>query len=194
MGTTLRLFALLAVLLSGPRLSAFHILLHGEVTEYFTGDRLKGVQVRMVKDSIDRETIITPRDGRYEMYLERGYEYLIWFSKDGFVTKHVRIDTRDIPPVPDVPFYDMFLQMTMVIWVDGVDFGILERPIAEAHYRHSVRNLTWDTEYTESVRKRLVKVMDHYERTFNKDRGVKGTAAREEKEKGARTKRKRVDF
>ena len=77
--------------------SAFHIHLHGLVTEYFTGDQMKGVQVRLVKDSIERETVITSGNGRYELYLERGYDYVVWFHRSDMVTKHVRIDAREIP-------------------------------------------------------------------------------------------------
>jgi hypothetical protein len=45
--------ALFAVLLSFDA-GAFHIKLFGSVTEHFTGNALKGVEVRLVKDSIER--------------------------------------------------------------------------------------------------------------------------------------------
>ncbi|MCB0764677.1 MAG: hypothetical protein KDB84_08235, partial [Flavobacteriales bacterium] len=85
---------------------AFYIRLHGLVTEHFSGDGMKGVQVRLVKDSVERETVITGSNGKYEIFLERGYDYLVWFHREDLVTKHVRIDARDIPLFPDVPFYD----------------------------------------------------------------------------------------
>ena len=178
-------------LLAPQRAGAFYIQLHGQVTDYFSGDGLKGMQVRLVKDSIDRETVVTGRKGEYELVLERGYEYVVWFSGQGRVTKHVRIDTREVPPIPDVPFFDMDLQMTMCLWIDGVDFSILDQPIAEASYKHSIRNLTWDTEHTERVRKRLSKVMADYEHAFHKHKGVKGTSS---SGGAADRRRKRVDF
>ena len=192
---TWRLFPIgVALLLLVPcqEVRAFHIELHGQVTDYFSGDGLKGMQVRLVKDSIDRETVVTGRNGEYELILERGYEYLIWFSGQGRVTKHVRIDTREVPPIPDVPFYDMDLQMTMFLWIDGVDFSVLDQPIAEARYRHSIRNLTWDTEHTERVRRELSRVMASYEQAFHRHKGVKGTSS--SSGAGDRRKRKRVDF
>ena len=182
---------LLFVLGPWTEAQAFYIQLHGQVTDYFSGDGLKDMQVRLVKDSIDRETVVTGRNGEYELILERGYEYLVWFSGQGRVTKHVRIDTREVPPIPDVPFYDMDLQMTMFLWIDGVDFSILEKPVAEAHYRHSIRNLTWDTEHTERVRRELSRVMAHYEHAFHKHKGVTGTSSGSGT---SRRKRKRVDF
>ena len=183
---------MLLTLLSSGNARAFYIQLHGQVTDYFSGDGLKDMQVRLVKDSIDRETVVTGRKGEYELILERGYEYVVWFSGQGRVTKHVRIDTREVPPIPDVPFYDMDLQMTMFLWIDGVDFSILNGPVAEARYRHSIRNLTWDTEHTEQVRRELSKVMAEYEHAYHKHKGVKGTSSTAGSTD--RRKRKRVDF
>lgn len=144
--------------------SAFYIHLHGVVTEYFTGDAMKGVQIRVVKDSIDRETIFTPGSGKYEVYLERGYNYEIWFHRSDLVTKYVRIDAREVPLFPDVPFYDMDLQMTLFTWLEGYDFSLFLDPVGLAQYKHSVRNLNWDIEYTSSIRRLIDRFMVHYER------------------------------
>ncbi len=144
--------------------SAFYIHLHGVVTEYATGEGMKGVQVRLVKDSVERETVITPWNGTYELYLERGYDYIVWFHREDLVTKHVRIDARKIPLRPDVPFYDMDLQMTMFTWIEGFDFSIFDQPVGMAEYKHTVRNLNWDIDYTERLRPEVARVMTHYER------------------------------
>jgi hypothetical protein len=142
----------------------FHIQLTGLVSEYFTGDPMRGVQVRLVKDSIERETVLTQRNGRYELYLERGYDYLIWFHREDLVTKYVRIDARDIPLFPDVPYYEMDLQMTMFRWIDKFDFTIFNDPVGMAAYRHSVRNMYWNVDYTTRRRTAVQRVMVLYER------------------------------
>lgn len=184
---------LLGLVLLAPKLSAgFYIHLHGIVTEHFSGDALKGVQVRLVKDSVDRETVITTGAGKYELYLERGYNYRVWFHRSDLVTKHVEIDARRIPLFPDVPFFDMDLQMTMFTWVDGVELDLFVEPVARAEYRQSVRNLTWDVDYTKDFQTRAQRAMVHYEREVadrrRKDARQKGSTAK-------RTRRKRViDF
>ena len=173
-------------------LSAFYIHLHGIVTEHFTGDLMKGVQVRMVKDSIERETIVTESNGKYEIYLERGYDYQIWFHRKDLVTKHVRIDAREIPLFPDVPFYDMDLQIAMFEWINGFDFSVFDMPVARAEYKHSVRNLNWNVEYTDGIRPEVAKVMLRYEREIverNKLAARAGTTATVRKKK-----RKTVQF
>ena len=160
----MRAWSIAAALAASLGAQAFHIELHGIVTDYFTGDPIRDVQVRMVKDGIERETVLTKKDGKYAFTLDRGYTYLIWFYKSGLVTKHVKIDAQAIPPIPDVPFYDMYLQMTLFEWVDGVDFSVFEHPVGLAEYVHSVRKLTWDVEYTKAVRPKVEAVMIQYER------------------------------
>ena len=154
----------LCTLWCAPDAAAFHIHLHGVVTEYFTGDHMKGVQVRMVKDSIERETIITSGNGQYELFLERGYDYVIWFYRKDMVTKHVRIDAREIPLFPDVPFYDMDLQITLFEWIPAFDLSLFDVPIGMAAYKRSVRNLNWDIAYTDAMRPQVQRLMVLYER------------------------------
>ena len=134
---------------------------------------------------------ITDGRGGYEMYLERGYDYLVWFHRQDLVTKHVHIDAREIPLFPDVPFYDMDVQMTMFTWINGFDFTVFDMPVGRAQYKHSVRNLNWDIEYTDKMRPEVARVMVLYERAIgdrNRAASIAGTTA---KRKG---KRKRVYF
>lgn len=185
------LFALLLSLAMHTGAMAFHIHLYGIVTEQFSGDVMKGVQVRLVKDSIERETVVTAWNGKYELYLERGYDYQVWFSRNDMVTKYVRIDAREIPLYPDVPFFEMDLQMTAFAWVDNFDFSAFDQPVALAEYKHSVRNLNWSTDYTNTRRTVLARVMIQYERHLAAER----KAAKAKSRKGATPpKRKPVDF
>lgn len=164
----------------------FYIRLHGLVTEYFTGDAMKGVQVRLVKDSVDRETIITPNNGKYELFLERGYNYQVWFHRADLVTKHVVIDAQEIPLFPDVPFYDMDLQMTMFTWMDGFEFELYAGPVAKAEYKHSVRNLNWDVDYTKNFQAKSQRLMIAYERELTARSRKTHATTRTEPKRGRR--------
>lgn len=177
-------FALLAA-----TCDAFYIRLHGLVTENFSGDGMKNVQVRLVKDSVERATVFTNGKGEYEMYLERGYDYQVWFYREDLVPKYVRIDASEVPLFPDVPYYDMDVQMTMIALIAGFDFSIFDEPVALAAYKHSVRNLNWDIDFTERRQAAIAKVMVLYERAIA---DLKKQAAEEKRQK--RSKRKRVYF
>lgn len=179
-----------ALLLCATQAAAFHIRLHGLVTEYFSGDGMKGVQVRLVKDSVERETVFTNGKGAYEIFLERGYEYQVWYYREDLVPKFIRIDARGIPLFPDVPYYEMDVQMTLFALIADFDFSIFDEPVALASYKHSVRNLSWDIDWTEARQQAIARVMVLYERAIADLR----KQAMAEQRKGQRKKRKRVYF
>ena len=161
-----RTYALALLLAACTAASAqrFQVKLSGKVTEYFTGDPLKGALVRILKAGQPDKQNTTKSDGHYEFILDRGWRYEVWFSKKDMVTKHVIIDTREVPAYPDVPFYDMDLQMTLFSWVPDFDMGAFDDPLGMAAYKANVRNMSWDTPFTEQVRPTLAKIMDEYEK------------------------------
>lgn len=157
------------MLVSPVELSAqrFTVMLGGKVTELFSGDPMKGVLVRVLKAGQEDQQKITRSDGRYAFTLERGWKYEVWFSRKEMVTKHVIIDTREIPAYPDVPFYEMDLQMTLFPWIANVDLSIFDEALGLAAFKASVRNMSWDMPYTEQMRPVFAKTMDEYEKTYN---------------------------
>lgn len=153
---------LMLAAVTGVSAQRFQVKLSGNVTEYFTGDPLKGALVRVLKAGQPERQSTTKKDGRYEFILERGWRYEVWFSKTDMITKHVIVDTREVPAYPDVPFYDMDLQMTLFAWIPDFDFSPFEEPLGMAAYKAILRNMSWDTPFTEQVRPGLAKVMDEY--------------------------------
>lgn len=152
---------------AGVKAQRFSVKLGGKVTALFSGDAMKGVLVRVLKAGQEDRQTITRGDGQYAFTLERGWKYEVWFSKKEMVTKHVIIDTRGIPPYPDVPFYEMDLQMTMFPWIADFDLSAFEEALGLAAFKASVRNMSWDMPYTEQMRPVFSKVMDEYEKTYH---------------------------
>lgn len=182
---------LLLVVLAVPCLGkGFYIHVHGVVTDHHTGTPLKGAEVVLVKDGIERETVSTNWNGRYELYLERGYDYLLRYQRPGCVTKSVMVDAREVPLFPDVPFFEMDIQMTMFEHIDDFDLSAFDLPVGKAEYKHSVRNLNWNVEYTQARRNELMRVMIRYDREVEARR----RALRTERIKADRKKRRTVHF
>ncbi len=161
-------FALLLTmaLTTDAKAQRFSVNLSGQVTDFFSGDPVRSSLVRVIKAGQDDQQQITRGDGRYKFELERGWKYEVWFSKKNMVTKHVVIDTREIPPYPDVPFYEMDLQMTLFPWLADIDLTAFENALGMAAFKPSVRNMSWDMPYTTEMRPVFSKVMDEYEKTY----------------------------
>lgn len=158
--------ALLFLFSATAQAQRFYVKLSGKVTDHFTGDPVKGVLVRVLKAGKQELEATTRGDGYYEFDLDRGWRYAVWFSKAGLVTKHVNIDTEEVPAYPDVPYYEMDVQMTMFPWIEEFDFSTFDQPLGEASFKTSVRNMSWDIEYTERMRPMLAHAMDEYEKTY----------------------------
>ncbi len=139
----------------------FFIDLHGLVTDYSSATPLKDVLVH-VASTDQTSDLLTKKDGAYSVQLKKGVDYHISFIKKGMVTKMVRIDTRAVPEYPDVPFYDMDLQVTLFPYIEEVDFSFFDEPIALAEYRHSVRSVNWDNDYTETHGRKMSAFMREY--------------------------------
>ncbi|MBK8581236.1 MAG: hypothetical protein IPL86_05165 [Flavobacteriales bacterium] len=170
LGTPALIRTLLVTLLlaAGTAVSAqrFQVKLGGKVTDYFSGDAMKGALVRVLKAGQADQQATTKGDGRYAFILERGWRYEVWFSKKDMITKHVIIDTREVPAYPDVPFYDMDLQMTLFPWIPEMDLSLFEDPLGMAAYKGNVRNMSWETPLSEQFRPVLAKLMDEYEKNY----------------------------
>jgi hypothetical protein len=145
----------------------FHVKLSGVVTDHFSGDPIKGAMVRLLKAGKTEAEVTTRGDGKYEFELERGWRYAVWYSHEGCVTKHINIDTEEIPAYPDVPFYEMDVQIALFEFIEDFDFSVFDQPLGEAAYKKTVRNVSWDIDYTERMRPRLSATMDEYEKTYN---------------------------
>ncbi len=161
------LFLLISLISSGKlQAQRFYVKMSGKITEHFTGDPLRGVKVRLLKAGKEESDLKSRPDGTYEFTLDRGWRYAIWYSLDGYITKHINIDTEEIPPYPDVPFFEMDVQMTLFEWIPDFDFTLFDLALGEANYKQSVRNMSWDVQYTEFIRPSLAKAMDEYEKTY----------------------------
>ena len=161
----LLLAALVSFTASKSSAQRFYVKLGGKVTDYFTGDPMKGVLVRLLKAGNEEAQVTTRNDGTYEFTLDRGWRYSVWYSKKGIVTKHINVDTEEVPPYPDVPYYEMDVQMTLFSWIADFDFSTFDQPLGEASFKSSVRTMSWDIAYTERMRPMLAKEMDEYEKT-----------------------------
>jgi len=173
-----------------PAAKAFHIQVHGVVTGHFSGKPEKGVEILLVKDNIDRESVHTDRRGRYELFIDRGYAYELHFRGEGMVTKILSIDAREIPLFPDAPFFEMEVMVSMIPAVDEYDLSAYEKPVGHAEYKHSVRNLNWETELTKARRTELQRLMIDYQRELIARQKI----AQREAEKAGKKRRGTVWF
>jgi hypothetical protein len=146
----------------------FFIAFGGLVTDNFSALPLKDVVVNV--ESMQGPSYhvehITGSDGAYRFNLNKGLSYMVKYSKAGFVSKKLVVNATDVPAYPDVPFYDMDVQMVMFERIPNFDFSFFDSPIGEARYKQSVRTINWDNPWSEERRKVMASIMREYNKTY----------------------------
>lgn len=156
------IFSLLSIILK----SEFCVGIHGEVTDYFTGRGIKDVEVTLRENNKIIRSGFTLRKGFYAFELDSGKVYTIETLKEGLVSKKFIIETKNVI-CSDTSYYDMYLQITLFSRMDGFDYSLFQIPIAMASYKESIKNMSWETPYTDKIQPILDKTMDIYKKSVH---------------------------
>ncbi len=159
---------LLLILLVPMISSAFYIELYGQVVEHFSSDPMKDVYVRVYADGAQKFFKRTKANGKFKFRIERETLYTIEFVREHMITKKLQVDTRNIPAVPDAPFFEMELEMDLFPYVEDVDYSVFKEPLGLAEYDVSLKNMSWNTSYRKKHAAMYAKFWWHYERAFYK--------------------------
>ena len=144
----------------------FHIKFHGVTTEFHTGKSVKNTLILVEWDE-GAESFVTKKNGLYNFILQKGPYYHISYVKKGYVTKVMEMDATKIPEEPDVPFFDVNLQITMVPIIDTVDMSTFDEPIGRLEYKESVRTLNWDNSFSKERKEDVAKTMKEYHKFYS---------------------------
>lgn len=152
----------IAGLAQGESVLPYTITVSGTITGVMSGEPLKGVKVRVLRDEELSNLIITKGNGRFEVELDRGFFYTFEYTRDDLVDKHVTIDTHGAPPLLDVPSISMLIDISLFTPVPGMDVSLFSQPMGKAFYKHSSRNIMWDGEYEQEISLPVRKFMAEY--------------------------------
>lgn len=135
---------------------------HGVVSDAISSSKVDGVEVVVLKDGNRHNSFTTRANGKYEFYLDVGSRYEFKFSKEGYVTRSIVIDSRNIPQevlgagiiMPtDMSMYEITPAM------EDADLSVFDKPIGMAFYDPAQADLVWDFAYTSTVRNEINSVM-----------------------------------
>lgn len=125
------------------------------------GAKLEVVKVVLWEDDGPKDSIIT-QNGRAFFELDTGHVYKVYFSKNGFVGKHLLINTRQAP-------LDVKNKINLKVDVglfkekNGLDVSFLEKqPIGIATFNFISEELEWNTEYTRLIVEKIIAATIEY--------------------------------
>jgi hypothetical protein len=105
----------------------------GQLKDQTTKKKLEGVTVQVFKDGMVFDSYNAGTTGKYDFKLPLGFTYDIKFSKGTeYLSKIIRIDTRNIPEEDRYGGFDMNVDGTLFPYRQGFNTDLLREPLAKA--------------------------------------------------------------
>ncbi|MFZ4614284.1 MAG: carboxypeptidase regulatory-like domain-containing protein [Bacteroidia bacterium] len=127
------------------------ITISGRVNE--EGQELQNANVLLLNNNIPVTQITTDEIGGFSFTLNTNNQYMLVFSKSGYVSKKILVNTENVPINTSVLRSGIDVELFREI--DGVDFSILNQPIGEFFYSTDKKNIDYDKNYTNAIREQL---------------------------------------
>ena len=139
----------------------------GQITNYETGKKEAGVQVKVLANNVSVAQSVTASNGKYILTfdLPATASYDIVFSKAGFVSKRVSFDLTDLntEKIKEgqklTPLQDLSMELFTV--KPGIDFSFLENePVAKFTADKESTNLTYDVSANQRMKQKIEALLD----------------------------------
>ncbi|MDG1262155.1 MAG: hypothetical protein P8H59_06855 [Flavobacteriales bacterium] len=156
------LVVILCFLFSGLSFGQDNVLLaYGSIKNSETKKKMDGIEIVVLKDGSPFDDFVTTGSGKYEFELPLGHDYIISYSKEGFVPKKLQVNTKGIPAEDMEGGFQMNLEVTIFEYIEGFDLSIVESPVGKANFSAQQNSIDWDMNYTGRM---MSKIEDELER------------------------------
>jgi hypothetical protein len=125
------------------------LLLRGSLKDEATLKKLDGVQIIVFQNGSQFDVIDAGTSGKIQVEVPLGYSYDFKFNKDGYISKILRFDTRNIPAEDKAGGFQVDLNLNMFAMIEGFNLDIMKEPIGLANFNDQENNILFDFKYTE---------------------------------------------
>jgi len=145
----------LSAILVMPAIAQDNCDVYGVVKDQDSFKKMEGVNITVLKDGKEVESFPTSVNGKYELHLVLGSTYKLVYSKQGYISKNVVLDTKAIPEEDRAGGFQINLDMTLFQEIEGFDKKVTEQPIGKASFNPLKNDLEFDFEYTARVQREI---------------------------------------
>jgi hypothetical protein len=143
--------------------------------------RMDGAVVVLLKNGKEANRVVTDKSGKADFKLEPDNDFLIKFTKPGYVSKSIRMDTRNVPAddIMENMIFRTGPEVELFQEVEGLDVSILDQPIGILVYDNSMKDFSYDMEYTKSIQVKVQEMLRELEQKKKEEaaKNAKYTAA-----------------
>lgn len=147
-----------------------NVFLDGVTTDYYTGDAISGINISAVAEGKTIASGTSDGKGEYKIVLEYDKEYVVTFSKPGFITKKIVMNTFGVPDKRRQKVPDMVAEITMVQPNNCIKAEMLDKPIGRAKYFANKNVIDWDMDYSAPLLGVLNQMLDKCEEEAEKEK------------------------
>ena len=116
----------------------------GAIIDKDSDKKLDGVQIIVFKNGAQERVFEAGTSGKFDFTLPLGYSYDLKFSRADYVTKIIRVDTRNIPAEDRAGGFLMEFESSLFKYVDGFNTDILKEPMGKAAFNSQTNYVTFD--------------------------------------------------
>lgn len=156
------LFLLLVVTTAFGQNKDKPVYVDGTVKE--SGSKLSGVNVLLFRDGKKVDEFSTSTNGKFQFELAYEHDYVLEFTKEGYVSKKISVNTKGIPEEEKSFGFEFGgWEVSLFQYIEGFNTDILKRPIGKIAYSAELGALDYDVEYTNSIKEELMKLQAELE-------------------------------
>ncbi len=135
------------------------IIVVGNIFEFEGGNPMNEAEVQVLANGIEVQSLTTNIGGVFKAHCGFDNEYELVFSRDGFISKRIAVDTRQIPNEEKASGgFEVMMRVTLFrIPADtaGLDYSIFDDPIGRFAFDELSREFINDTVYAKQVDAKL---------------------------------------
>ncbi len=125
------------------------------------GKKLDGAIVTLYQGSSMVKQVTTSSSGKFDFTLMPNSDYMITVTKSGHITKRFSFNTRNVPDERGkAGFAGMDMTISIFDALKGVDYSILNQPLAKVKYETSEEDFDYDKAYTQSIQDALRRLQE----------------------------------
>jgi hypothetical protein len=121
--------------------------IEGQVKDKSSLKKLEAAQVRVLQNGAEYDVYDCGGSGRFKFDLPLGYVYDIVCSRTEYVTKSIRIDTKNIPLEDREGGFISQTDFFLFKYIEGFNMDIMKDPVGKASFDPQKNDVAWDEDY-----------------------------------------------
>ena len=154
-------------------LSQDELILKGALKDAETLKKLDDCQIIVFQNGTQYDVFDTGSSGKYEFRLPLGYNYDIKYTKQTYVTKIIRIDTRNIPEEDRAGGFQLDLPGVLFRFIEGFNLDIMKEPVGKVSFSSQENAMDFDIPYADRMREKIEAEIERIENLANKSDEMK---------------------